>query len=188
MNKREQRQAIRMKRASLSDAQRQAANHQIAQRIIGSEIFKKSQKIACYMAIGAEVDLSEVIAAIFSSGKHCYLPLVRHDKSGFLHFIEYGAGDDLQPGSFKILEPAFDSQKIIEPDDLDLVLLPLVVFDACGNRLGTGGGYYDRTFAQASQPLLIGVAYACQEVPQIEASSYDVKLHGVATEKEFRMF
>jgi 5-formyltetrahydrofolate cyclo-ligase len=188
INKHKQRQEVKAKRASLNDEQRKAANHQITQRIIDSEIFKQSQKIACYMAIGAEVNLQEVIEVIFSSGKRCYLPLVRHDRPNYLYFVEYLQGDQLQPGNFGILEPAFDPQKIIEPDDLDLVLLPLVAFDAEGNRLGTGGGYYDRTFAQVSRPLLIGVAYACQEVPQIEACPHDVKLHGVVTEKEFRMF
>jgi len=223
MDKRKQRQEIKAKRAALSDAERDAANHQIAKRIIDSEIFQQSQKIACYMAIDAEVNLQEVIEAIlsirssssrgltagssaseqsslldpavkprdddsFCSTKHCYLPRVGQNKPGLLHFVEYLKDDKLQTGSFGILEPIFDPQKIIEPDDLDLVLMPLVAFDHQGNRLGTGGGYYDRTFAQASQLLLIGVAYACQEVPQIEASSHDVKLHGVVTEKEFRMF
>jgi 5-formyltetrahydrofolate cyclo-ligase len=224
MNEREEiRQETKTKRAALSDAERKIANHQIAQRIINSEIFKQSQKIACYMAVDAEVDLQEVIEAIlstqmlssrgltagssdidsskvldsavkprdddsFCSTKHCYLPLVRHDRPSHLYFVEYSQDDQLQPGNFGILEPAFDPQKIIEPNDLDLVLMPLVAFDAHGNRLGTGGGYYDRTFAQASQPLLIGVAFSCQEVPQIEAQSWDIKLHGVVSEKGFRMF
>jgi 5-formyltetrahydrofolate cyclo-ligase len=188
MNERQQiRQEIKAKRAALTAEQRKSANHLIAEEIIAAAIFKKSQKIACYMAKEAEVDLSAVIEVIFSLGKHCYLPLVRQDKSGYLHFVEYCANDKLQTGSFGILEPVFDPQKIIKPDDLDLVLLPVVVFDSKGNRLGTGGGYYDRTFAQTSQPVLIGTAYACQEVPQIKPQSWDVKLHGVVTEETFNI-
>lgn len=230
MDKYKQRQEVKAKRASLNDAERRAANHKISQFIINSKIFQRAHKIACYMAIDAEVDLSEVIEVIiktchsepqaksrkgkigrdfsvlsqddasldsaikphddnnFYFAKHCYLPRVRNDKPGFLDFIEYCAGDDLQPGSFKIPEPAVDVQKIIVPDDLDLVLTPLVAFDSCGNRLGFGGGYYDRTFAHTNHPLLIGVAFACQEVSQIEVCSHDVKLHGVVTEEDFKIF
>jgi len=195
MNERQQiRQEIKAKRAALTAEQRKSANHLIAEQIIAAAIFKKSQKIACYMAKDAEVDLSAVIEVIFSLDKHCYLPLVRQDKPGYLHFVEYCANDKLQSGSFGILEPIFDSQKIIKPDDLDLVLLPVVAFDSKGNRLGTGGGYYDRTFAlchpesSEGSPLLIGAAYACQEVPQIKPHPWDVKLHGVVTEEEFRIF
>ncbi|MGD9152528.1 MAG: 5-formyltetrahydrofolate cyclo-ligase [Gammaproteobacteria bacterium] len=119
--------------------------------------------------------------------KHCYLPLIRQGKSE-LYFIEYLTGDDLQVGSFKILEPKFDKQKLITPEDLDLVLMPLAAFDMHGNRLGMGGGYYDRTFARTSHPMLIGVAYTCQEVPQIAAEPWDVKLHGVVTEEGFKIF
>lgn len=188
MDKHKQRQEIKAKRASLNDAEHQAANHQITQFIINSKIFKRAQKIACYMAIGAEVNLQEVIEAIFSSGKHCYLPRVGQDKLKLLHFVEYLQGDKLPPGSFKIPEPLLDAQKIIDPNDLDLVLMPLVAFDACGNRLGAGGGYYDRTFAAVNHPVLIGAAFSCQEVPQIEVQPWDIKLHGVVTERKFRVF
>ncbi|MGD9108351.1 MAG: 5-formyltetrahydrofolate cyclo-ligase [Gammaproteobacteria bacterium] len=188
MNQRKQiRQAIKAKRAALTNAKRSAANHKIAQRIINSDLFKSSQHIACYMAKGAEVNLQEVIDAILASNKHCYLPLIRQDKSG-LYFIEYFAGDNLQVGNFEILEPKFDKQKLIAPENLDLVLTPLVAFDMHGNRLGRGGGYYDRTFGFTSHPLLIGVAYACQQVLQIAAQPWDVKLHGVITEVGFKIF
>lgn len=181
------RQQLKSKREALTDSERSDANHKIAQHIINSDLFKNSQRIACYIAKGAEVDLQEVIDAILAAEKHCYLPLIRQDKSE-MYFIEYLTNDDLQIGSFEILEPRFDEQKLIAPEDLDLVLMPLVAFDANGNRLGQGGGYYDRAFAQTNHPVLIGVAYACQEVPQIAAQPWDVKLHGVVTAESFKIF
>lgn len=189
MNKREQiRQAIKIKRSCLTKKARLTANNQIAHRIVTSKIFQNSRKIACYMAMKGEVDLTQVVDAILGSGRQCYLPHVRHDKPGFLHFIEYLKGDVLQAGSFGILEPSLNTAKIIASNNLDLILVPLTAFDKNGNRLGAGGGYYDRTFSFSKnngKPVLIGVAFECQKVPQIEAYPHDVKLHGVITEKRF---
>lgn len=188
MNDRQKiRQAIQVKRAALSVVERLEKSDKIAQRIINSDLFKSSQHIACYMAKGAEVDLQKVVDAILQAGKRCYLPLIRQDKSG-LYFIEYLVGDNLRVGSFEILEPIFNRQKLIMPENLDLVLTPLVAFDADGNRLGRGGGYYDRTFGFDNHPPLIGVAYACQEVLRIRPQLWDVKLHGAVTEAEFKFF
>ena len=181
------RQQAKSKRAALTDDERQEKSAKIAQHIINSDLFKASQHIACYIAKGAEVDLHKVVDAILTSGKNCYLPLIHQDKLE-LSFIEYLAGDDLQIGSFKISEPKFDKQKLIVPEKLDLVLTPLVAFDSNGNRLGRGGGYYDRAFAQTNHPVLIGVAYSCQEMPQIAAQPWDVKLHGVVTEEVLNLF
>ncbi|MGA9423336.1 MAG: 5-formyltetrahydrofolate cyclo-ligase, partial [Rhodanobacteraceae bacterium] len=83
-----------------------------------------------------------------------------------------------------------DKDTLIEAAELDVVLVPLVAFDRHGHRLGFGGGYYDRAFAflhgrdMPGSPLLIGIAYAMQELPRIEASAWDVRLDYVATENE----
>jgi 5-formyltetrahydrofolate cyclo-ligase len=72
---------------------------------------------------------------------------------------------------------------------LDVVLLPLVGFDACGVRLGMGGGYYDRTFAFRNRhtswrgPRLVGLAYSFQQLPSIAAAAHDVRMDAVVTEK-----
>lgn len=184
------RQIMRAKRAKLSLAQQQQAAAQVATKIIQSQIFKTSQNIACYMAKGAELNVQPIITEVWHSNKHCYLPIVRFDKSGFLHFVEYLADDKLIPNRFGILEPKLQQEKLISARDLDLVIVPLIAFDLQGNRIGTGGGYYDHTFAflndepDLKKPLLLGVAYACQQLPQIDSQPWDVKMQRVMTEKE----
>lgn len=72
---------------------------------------------------------------------------------------------------------------------MDIILLPLTGFDARGNRLGMGGGFYDRTLAfrqRAGQrrPLLVGIAHACQEVPLIPSASWDIPLDRIVTDRQ----
>jgi 5-formyltetrahydrofolate cyclo-ligase len=88
----------------------------------------------------------------------------------------------------------FDLQKLIDPDQLDLVIVPLVAFDKSGNRLGKGGGYFDRTFEflneapRPKKPFLCGIAYALQALPSIEPEPWDVKLNAVITEEKIHYF
>jgi 5-formyltetrahydrofolate cyclo-ligase len=113
---------------------------------------------------------------------------VRFDKPGYLHFVEYLADDKLIPNRFGILEPKLQQEKLISARNLDLVIMPLIAFDLQGNRIGTGGGYYDRTFAFLNdepdliKPVLIGVAYACQQLSQINSQPWDVKMQKVVTD------
>jgi 5-formyltetrahydrofolate cyclo-ligase len=91
---------------------------------------------------------------------------------------------------YGIPEPELPEAALIEPDAMDVVLVPLLAFDRHGMRLGTGGGYYDRSFAflqqreRPTRPLLIGIGYAFQEVEMLVAEAWDVRLDFVATEAE----
>jgi 5-formyltetrahydrofolate cyclo-ligase len=106
-----------------------------------------------------------------------------------LHFAPWQSGDDVQPNRYGIPEPV-EPAELFEPFQLDLVLVPLLGFDRRGHRLGHGGGYYDRSFAflkeqvRPTEPLLVGIAYAFQELPRIEAAKWDVALDFIATDRE----
>lgn len=100
-----------------------------------------------------------------------------------LHFSLYQPADKLQPNQYGILEP-LSSAPHIALEKLDIVMTPLVAFDRQGHRLGTGGGYYDRTFAALQgKPRLVGMAYSMQEADPLPSDEWDVKLYGVVTEK-----
>ena len=105
-----------------------------------------------------------------------------------LKFAPWKFGDDVIPNGFGIPEPAGAEQ--LEPAAMDVVLLPLVAFDRRGNRLGSGAGYYDRSFeflrerVRPSKPLLVGVAYGFQEVEAMHVQPWDVPLDFIATEGE----
>ncbi len=91
---------------------------------------------------------------------------------------------------YGIKEPSACNPEI-KPEDIDIALVPLVAFDSQGNRLGMGGGFYDRTFAYKrtsprSRPRLIGLAHSNQEALSIDSESWDIPLEAIMTEEKFR--
>jgi len=123
----------------------------------------------------------------------CYLPVLQPLRRGHLHFVRYRDQERTRRNRFGIAEPRLKPGNIADPWTLDIIFLPLVAFDREGNRLGMGGGYYDRTLASLRQrtrrrPRLIGLAYSSQEVPSLTPSPWDVGMDAVVTEKALIRF
>jgi 5-formyltetrahydrofolate cyclo-ligase len=181
------------RRSDLSKVIQQNAATKIVAIIKKLPVFKISKFIAVYSAFNNEVNLQSLICNIWQEQKWCYLPLVEHDQ---MLFVQYEQGDKLIKNRFGILEPLFNVKKVIKPENLDLVIVPLVGFDENGNRLGTGGGYYDRTFAFKKQqcrevkgegyskPCLLGVAYETQKLASLTSKDWDVSMDMVITERQ----
>jgi 5-formyltetrahydrofolate cyclo-ligase len=161
-----------------------------AKWLTASEVFQKSEHIACYFPRGMEFNTIPIIHAIWAAKKKCYLPLLPNDDSKILNFTDYDATDNLTLNQYQIFEP--DSTEFFSAPELDLVLMPVIGYDKNGNRLGSGGGYYDRTFAfvknSETRPLILGVAYAFQYIAELPRDEWDVLLDGVLTEKELMLF
>jgi 5-formyltetrahydrofolate cyclo-ligase len=124
---------------------------------------------------------------IWRAGKCCYLPVLNDDKT--LSFVRYDKGDALCPNRYSIQEPV-NAENEISADQLDLVITPLIAFDFAGHRLGTGGGYYDRTFAfikagEVKRPFMLGLGFAAQQADALSVDDWDVLLDGVVTENSF---
>ena len=105
-----------------------------------------------------------------------------------MHFAAFCPDQPLVKKGFGLLEPDVPVQDCVSPRELDLVLAPLVVFDANRNRIGQGGGFYDRTFAHRKdsselKPLLVGVAHESQREGPLQPQSWDVTLDLVVTDK-----
>ena len=150
-------------------------------------IFKISLHVACYLPTQDEFDTAAIIEAIWHANKQCYLPVLCDEKDKFLQFVKYQYGDSLRRNKYKILEPTNLSRKIIA-SELDLVITPLLAFDLHGHRLGTGGGYYDRTFAflrdaVIRKPFMLGLGYTVQQTESLPAEEWDIRLDAVLTEK-----
>ena len=143
--------------------------------------------VAGYWASHGELPLNLVISPLAARNQQFLLPVTTADKQ--LLFAPWQAGDAVQPNQYGIPEPVTPSTWR-PPEQIQLVLVPLLGFDRRGHRLGYGGGYYDRSFAflksraRPTEPLLVGIAYAFQELPQIDAEAWDVTLDFVATESE----
>lgn len=186
MNSRsEMRAALRQRRRALSRGQRRHSAERVARRLSALRAFRCARRVAFYMANDGEMELSALLRRALHYGKRCYLPVLRRNR---LAFAPYRTGDRLTPNHFGIPEPALPGKGWSRAAALDLILVPLVAFDARGNRLGMGAGFYDRTLGFLRQrrhwrrPRLIGVAYDFQRVPEITSAPWDVPLDGIATE------
>jgi 5-formyltetrahydrofolate cyclo-ligase len=143
--------------------------------------------------VRGEVDTTPIINAIWQANKSCYLPIINPQSNGdALCFRKYLPDDDLKKNKFNIPEPLYDENYIIHPDQLDVVIMPLVGFDENCNRIGYGGGFYDRTFAFKSthkktaldaKPVMIGIAYEIQKIAFFIPEKWDIPLYKIITEE-----
>lgn len=156
----------------------------LCQRVAELPVWQAARQVAAYIAIRGEIDVGPLLESGARAGKQFYLPVLRGEQ---MRFAPWQPGELLQKRGFGLLEPDCSEDQYCSPDSLDLVLAPLVVFDARCNRVGQGGGYYDRTFAfrrkSSSNPVLLGVAHQCQHVEQLKPQPWDVQLDCVATEQ-----
>lgn len=149
---------------------------------------RQCERIAAYAAVNGEPDLFAALERLHGAGRHVHLPVIEGRDMIFRRWLP---GEPMASGRLGIPEPV--NGTACPPEELELVVLPLVAFAADGTRLGMGAGYYDRTFGfrldQAdSGPMLLGAAYGLQEVDSLPAERWDVPLDGVITEDGLRWF
>jgi len=151
-------------------------------------LVRRAQRVAAYIGADGELDPAPLFPFLQDSRKRLYLPVLRPHPQLKLWFIRHPAGGDLVVNRFGIPEPPIKHHRICLPWVLDVILLPLVAFDVHCNRMGMGGGYYDRTLAYLRRrrhwrrPRLIGVAHECQRVERLSLNPWDVPLDAVITE------
>lgn len=188
IRKQELRQELRTRRRTLSAAQQRQASHQLDIQLRQQPKLRAARHIAFYMASDGELSPRPTLLRLARQGRQCFLPCV---SGQHLEFRRYRPGQTLKRNRFNIPEPPAHRSLTRIPQQLDVILLPLVAFDAKGNRLGMGGGFYDRTLAglkPTRRPLLIGLAHEFQRQNQLPIQSWDVPLDGIATDKGFYWF
>ena len=179
------RQRNRKQRAQLEVLQLERAAQALAERILQMDEYQRAQRIAAYYAVNGEIGLEPVIDHALARGKQVYLPNLEQQT---LRFSPYFPAQKMRINKFRLPEPDVDDSEMLLPDELDLVLAPLVVFDSKRNRIGMGGGFYDRSFAfrknpESTRPVLIGVAHELQKVEQIIPQEWDVQLDMIVTDQ-----
>ena len=184
LSKDELRRVARAERRRLAaenpDAAVQAAVHMLDSRL------GPSPTTSLYLPIGSEFDPLPLAHALAERDTRLCLPVVVEPDAPLV-FRGWSPGDPLAPDRRGGLAP-LPSARALDPE---LVIVPLLAFDASGNRLGQGGGYYDRTLAALAartKAVLVGLAYAGQEVPSVPAEGHDRPLDAVLTERGFRLF
>jgi 5-formyltetrahydrofolate cyclo-ligase len=151
---------------------------EIQKRFMRSDFFSNACCLALYSAIHNEVSTDEVATQALAQGKILVLPRV---SGQCLEFVEVQNYAELAPGAFGVKEP--QGQNLVAIEKIDLIVVPGVVFDQRGHRLGYGRGFYDRTLAKCqNQCKKVGFAYDFQLVEELPATDYDETLYALITE------
>jgi 5-formyltetrahydrofolate cyclo-ligase len=149
--------------------------------------FKHSQKVAVYLASDGEIDCNAIIQTLLRQDKQVYLPVLHPITHRQLLFVQYDANTPMRYNRFGIKEPQLKRSRIVPAQALDIILMPLVGFDASGNRLGMGGGFYDTSLEKVvnsgwnKTPMRVGLAHNCQQVSHLPKEPWDVPLNQVIT-------
>lgn len=179
---------LKSRRAATTAAQRISAAQGLSRQLDQLPEFLVDSRIGGYWATAGELPLMSLFNGLRQRGQQFHLPVIGPLHS--LQFVPWSPGDEVLANRYGIPEPVHERSARLAIDALDIVLLPLLGFDRRGNRLGFGGGYYDRALeflrdrAAPAETLLVGVGYSFQEVPAIEPEPWDVKLDYIATENE----
>ena len=176
------RRQMRVARDALPAEQITAAAEALSERISALPSYATATTVAGYLAMPGEMDPLVALRRALDDGKSCYVPVIGGKT---LRFAPWTPDSMLRENRFGILEPAVATEQLLLPAALELVLVPLVAFDARCNRIGMGGGYYDRSFAghtPGGAQLLAGVAHEMQKVDTLAVQPWDVTLDCVVTE------
>jgi 5-formyltetrahydrofolate cyclo-ligase len=184
------RQEIRYQRSLLNADQQAEQSLLLSKRLIKEKVVKGVKHIAIYLANDGELNTQPFIDWCWQNSITVYLPVIHPFSKNNLLFLKYTETSILVKNKYGILEPKLNVQDIITVAQLDIIFTPLVTFDRYGNRLGMGGGFYDRTLSawhaqyqqnKHTKPLPVGLAHDCQKVNTIPFESWDIPLPKIIT-------
>lgn len=178
------RRSVRALRRSLPPAARRAAAERAARRFATLHWLRPGLRIGAYLASAEEFDPAPLLELAVRRGARIYVPRLSAVHAAGMGFAPLAP--PMRRNRFGLLEPA--APACCTARQLDLLLMPLVAFDARGARLGMGGGFYDRALAFRHRrphwrgPRLVGVAFDVQAVAQVPIAPWDVRLDAVLTD------
>jgi len=183
LQRQEIRQQVRHLRRAMTDEQQAQAAEQLAELALNYAPVTAARNIALFLSVDGELNTRPLIARLWHLKKAVYLPVLHPFSPGNLLFQRYSPDTPLIPNKLRIPEPPLDIRQLSTLDQLDLMLVPLVAFDQHGQRLGMGGGFYDRTLQNWRQHgfLPVGLAHDCQQVDSLPVAEWDVPLPAVMT-------
>lgn len=168
-------------RAALTKEERLHKSREIHKQLTKLPEFQEAGQIMLYLDFRQEVETTGLAEQILAEGKELIIPCCR-DRNIIPCRIN-NLAEDIAPGKLGIREPKEKFVRGIDPRKIDLVVVPGVVFDLQGNRIGYGAGYYDRFLPRLRDDVpVIGVAFSCQLVKKILTESYDRKMSLLVTE------
>ncbi len=187
--KKELRHEVLYKRDQLTADDITAKSKAITAKFLELEEFQKAGVIMFFIAYRNEVDTRPLIEKSLSLGKTVVVPRTLKDTKELIPSRLIDWEKDLAPGAYGIKEPLPERTRPVEPKEIDLLLIPGVAFDLSGNRLGYGGGYYDR-FVGNLRPGTpsFAVAFELQVVDEVPVKEWDHRIDALITEKRVVYF
>jgi 5-formyltetrahydrofolate cyclo-ligase len=147
--------------------------------------YQKARTVMFYIDVRSEVRTRQALPAALASGKKIVVPWC--NEQGELELFHLTSLDELATGMYRILEPRPElrslPEKRVQPEDLDLVMVPGVAFDRTGARMGHGKGYYDKLLWRARRAPLVALAFECQLFPEIPTAPHDIFMDKIITEQ-----
>ncbi len=178
--KQAQRTAGRAARKALDAPQRAAANAALCRRVLELDVYRTAHTLLLYAAFGDEADLAAVAAEAARQGKTVAYPVCGED---FTLTAAVPDADGWTVGQYGILTPVLERSALLQPEQLDLVLVPCTAFDTDCYRVGMGKGYYDRYLPCCTRAVKIGIALEVQRVPRAAVDAHDQRLDAFVTER-----
>ena len=163
------------KRAAIPHDERDRISHELIKKFLATEIYREAKIIMAYASTPDELQLNELFAACFADKKILTIPFIVG--KGRMRAVEVPNFDALEVGEFNILTVKRELRKFIDPAQIDCVIVPGVAFDVRGNRLGLGGGFYDRFLPRAVNAKKIALAYDFQLVDSLPTEAHDANIN-----------
>ncbi|EAM8280718.1 5-formyltetrahydrofolate cyclo-ligase [Salmonella enterica subsp. enterica serovar Putten] len=183
LSRQEIRRMIRQRRRALTPEQQRRFGQQAAARMLSFPPVVMAHTVAVFLSFDGELDTQPLIEQLWRAGKRVYLPVLHPFSPSNLLFLHYHPQSALVTNRLKIQEPRLDVRDVLPLAKLDVLVTPLVAFDEDGQRLGMGGGFYDRTLQNWQQHKILPVGYAhdCQLVEKLPVEEWDIPLPAVVT-------
>lgn len=166
-------------RSLLSPAEVATYSASIEEKLLG--ILDGFETVMVYASKTPEAETEGLIAALDRRGVRVVVPIIERETCS-LRLSYLPDPGVLVPSTFDVPEP-IGHELPARPEDVEVVVIPMLAFDAEGNRLGYGAGYYDRFLCRYPHPKKIGIAFSCQQAQSIPADENDVKMDCIVTEK-----
>ncbi|ODA38932.1 5-formyltetrahydrofolate cyclo-ligase [Desulfosporosinus sp. BG] len=185
--KAEVRKSCLAQRAALGEKERESKSRIIQQKFQDLPEFQQAQTVMLFLNFRDEVETTALAEATITCKKKLVLP--RCAPHGILLPLEVrDLSEDLESGAWDIREPKLTNGKV-EPSEVDIIIVPGAGFDLQGNRLGYGGGFYDRFFTLLN-PLTpkVALGFECQVIEKVPVDKHDIKMTILITENEVYKF
>ncbi|SHK14009.1 5-formyltetrahydrofolate cyclo-ligase [Paramaledivibacter caminithermalis] len=178
------RKSMLIQRKEMKDEDVEKHSKEIISKLTDLEVFKESSNIMIYLSFRNEVDTYKLMDYCLNVGKKVIVPFCIEEERKIIPSEIKNPENELILNHFGYKEPDSSHLREVKIEDIDLVIVPGVVFDKQGNRIGFGGGYYDRFLKKLKDTTMtIAICYDYQIVERVPVNEFDMPVKSIITEK-----